>query len=87
MAENLKEKREREGAVAMAQYEAEARAVREKTARLRELRLAREAADKDPSGAVADKKSSAKKKSKKKAGKAEPLSEWLAARQKEGRDR
>jgi hypothetical protein len=85
MAENLKDKREREGAVAMAQYESEARAIREKTARLRELRLAHEAANKAlPS---AGKKTSVKKKSAKKGGKAEPLSDWLAAQQKEGRDR
>jgi hypothetical protein len=85
MAENLKDKREREGAVAMAQYEAEARAVREKTARLRELRLAHEAANKPlPSAA---KKAPAKKKPAKKAGKGEPLSAWLDTQKKEGRDR
>ena len=42
-----KEQRAREGAQAMAEYEAQGRAVREKTARLRALRLAREAAEKD----------------------------------------
>ena len=83
MAENLKEKREREGAAAMAQYEAEARALREKTARLRELRLAREAA----AGPIPGKKAPAKKKSGKKPGKAELLSAWLANQQKEGRAR
>jgi hypothetical protein len=82
MADNLKEKREREGAVAMAQYEAEARALREKTARLRELRLAREAAA--PAAPVAGKKAPAKK-PRKKAGKAELLSAWLADQKKEGR--
>src|ERR1700730_5711160 len=40
-----KEERAREGAKAMRDYEAEGRAVREKTARLRSLRLAKEAAD------------------------------------------
>jgi hypothetical protein len=40
-----KEERAREGAKAMRDYEAESRAVREKTARLRSLRLAKEAAD------------------------------------------
>jgi hypothetical protein len=85
MAENLKDKREREGAVAMAQYEAEAKAVREKTARLRELRLAHEAAN--PVLPGAGKKTPAKKKPAKKGGKAEPLSDWLATQQKEGRDR
>jgi hypothetical protein len=40
-----KEERAREGAKAMRDYEAENRAVHEKTARLKALRLAKEAAD------------------------------------------
>jgi hypothetical protein len=40
-----KDGRAREGAKAMPAYEAEARAVREKTARLRALRLAKKAAE------------------------------------------
>jgi len=44
MAENSKERRERAGADARSQQEAEAQFVREKTARLRALRLARDAA-------------------------------------------
>ena len=40
-----KEERAREGAKAMLEYEANRRAVREQMARLRELRLAKEAAD------------------------------------------
>ena len=57
MADNTKERtqaeaqfkktqKQKEGAAAMAAYVAEADAVRAKTARLRELRLAKEAADK-----------------------------------------
>jgi hypothetical protein len=42
-----KEERAREGAQAMLEYEAEGRAVREKTARLKGLRLAAEASKKD----------------------------------------
>jgi hypothetical protein len=42
-----KEERAREGAEAMLEYEAEGRAVREKTARLKALRLAVEAGKKD----------------------------------------
>jgi hypothetical protein len=42
-----KEERAREGAQAMLEYEAEGRAVREKTARLKALRLAAEAGKKD----------------------------------------
>jgi hypothetical protein len=41
-----KEERAREGAKAMQEYEAEGRAVLKNTARLRALRLAKEAADK-----------------------------------------
>jgi hypothetical protein len=44
---NKKEQREREGHKAMAEYEAEQRATREKTAKLRALRLARDAALKE----------------------------------------
>ena len=40
------EQRAREGAKAMADYEAEGRAMREKTARLKSLRMARQAAEK-----------------------------------------
>ena len=43
-SEDKKEVRAREGAKAWADYQAEYRAVREKTARLRALRLARDAA-------------------------------------------
>ena len=39
-----KDQRQRDGVQAMAEYEAERRAVRDKTARLRALRLARDAA-------------------------------------------
>jgi hypothetical protein len=42
-----KEERAREGAKAMREYEAEGRAVLEKTARLKALRLAKEAADRE----------------------------------------
>jgi hypothetical protein len=41
-----KEERAKEGAKAMMEYQANSRMVREKTERLRALRLAREAADK-----------------------------------------
>lgn len=42
-----KEQQAREGAEARMQYEAERNAVRDKTARLKSLRLAKEAADKE----------------------------------------
>jgi hypothetical protein len=50
-----KQERAREGAEAWKEHEAETRATREKTARLRALRLAREAADK---AAVSERKPS-----------------------------
>jgi hypothetical protein len=43
---NKKEEQQREGRKAMAEYEASQHAMREKTAKLRALRLARDAADK-----------------------------------------
>ena len=86
------EKAAQEGASAMAQYEAQGRAVREKTARLRELRLAREAAEgkaapaKKTGAKIASKsapKTSAKTKTKKKAV---PLADYLDGQKKSGRE-
>lgn len=45
-----KEERAKDGAMAMMEYQANSRMIREKTARLRALRLAKEAADKERSG-------------------------------------
>ena len=45
-----KEERAKEGAKAMMEYQANSRAVREKTERLKALRLAKEAADKEQAG-------------------------------------
>jgi len=45
-----KEERAKEGAKAMMEYQANSRMIREKTARLKALRLAQEAADKQRSG-------------------------------------
>ena len=63
--EDKKEQRAREGAQAWAEYQAEGRAAREKTARLRALRLARDAADSNVNGtaeAAADGEPKKKKK-------------------------
>jgi len=54
--------REREGQLAMAEYEAAARATREKTARLRALRLARDAKAEKVSPPRAEKKTRARRK-------------------------
>jgi hypothetical protein len=52
-----KDERLREGGQAMAQYEADQRAVREKTVRLRALRLARDAAAKQATAPAAKRRS------------------------------
>jgi hypothetical protein len=52
-----KEERAREGAKAMRDYEAESRAVYQKTARLKALRLAKEAADREAQPKKASRKS------------------------------
>jgi|HubBroStandDraft_6_1064221.scaffolds.fasta_scaffold216775_1 hypothetical protein len=96
MAENSKERRERAGADARSQQEADAQVVREKTARLRALRLARdaEAGNKTASkpakktldsAGTAGKPAAAKKKSRGAGKSGLSLSEWLAAQQKDGR--
>ena len=87
MPDGSKKKQERAGTKAVSQYEADAQAINEKTARLRALRLAHEAAN-QTTGAVAGtagKRAAGKKKSGKSGAKVLPLSEWLAARQSEGR--
>lgn len=85
MTDHSKEERERDAAKARAQYEAEGQAIRERTARLRSLRLAKEAAE----PATGGKKNAVARKGKKEpvAGKAKavPLSEWLTAQRGAGR--
>ena len=86
MADDFKAKRGRAGAEVMSQIEAEARAMREKTARLRELRLAKGRSIRPPPARpTAVRHITAKKRSGKSAEKARPLSEWLDAQEKEGR--
>jgi hypothetical protein len=73
-------------AKATAQYEAEAAALRAKTARLRELRLAREAANPAPVKPTPAKRTAAgKKKSGKADASSQTLSEWLTVQQNQGR--
>jgi len=78
------EKAAREDNKVRVHYEVEARTVAEKTARLRALRLAKEAADKTAAAQmpVAPKKPKAVKKRPKSD---ESLSEWLADQDKMGR--
>jgi hypothetical protein len=83
-AEFKKAQRAEDGRSAMAEYEAQAAAQREKTLRLRALRLARDAAL-PAAPPVAAKKKSAKST---KSGKGSPakLSDWLVDQQKSGRN-
>jgi hypothetical protein len=81
MADPSRDKRERAGKPT---YEAEAQLLREKTARLRELRLEREAAD-AARAAAAGTPAAVKKKAGKTRHKGPSLSDWLATQQNEGR--
>lgn len=73
----------REGEKAMAQIEAQARAVRVNMEKLKALRLAKEAAD--AAAAPAAKPAAKKKKAAAKKEAAPKLSEWLAGQEKGGR--
>lgn len=73
------------GAKTVPQHEIDAQLLREKTARLRALRLAQEAANGSMSGTTG-KPSAAKKKSpRKSAERSVSLSDWLTTQDKEGR--
>ncbi len=78
------EKAAREDGKVRVHYEVEAKTIAEKTARLRALRLAKEAADRsaaDPTPVTSKKAKAAKKRPKSGAS----LSEWLADQDKMGR--
>jgi hypothetical protein len=77
------DKREQSGPKGIPQYEIDAEAVREKTARLRDLRLAQGAAGKT-GAATTGKRTATKKKTGKSAEKAVPLSDWLNNEQEGG---
>ncbi len=89
-AQALKAKREADGKKAMAEYEANAEAVRAKTEKLRALRLARDAAMPPPAPKAAKTKSSGSKAGGKsaKAKKEDPgkLSDWIKNQQDSGRN-
>ena len=85
MVGGFKGKNKPAGAKSVAQHEIDARLVREKTARLRALRLAQGGANPSPTG-TASKRSTVKKKSGTSTEKPRPLSEWLDAQDKEGRN-
>ena len=79
------DKAEQTGVKAVPQHEIDAQILREKSARLRELRLAQQASGQGvtatPSKRSATKKTSGKSNNKKSV----PLSDWLNTQQKEGR--
>lgn len=85
MADLFKEKREKAGTKAMSQLEIDAQLMREKTARLRELRLAQEAANGAARPAPSRSSGPAAKKSGKSGEKGPSLSDWLDTQQKQGR--
>jgi hypothetical protein len=82
MADPSKEKRNK----ALPQHEADALLLREKTARLKELRLAHQAANAHAgAGAAVSSQKDAKKKTGKPAKRGPSLSDWLATQTNEGR--
>jgi hypothetical protein len=73
------------GAKPLSQFEAEAQALREKTARLRALRLAHEATTKPVAEKRSAPRSGAGKKTKREPAKSVPLADWLSAQEDTGR--
>lgn len=73
------------GAKAVPQHEIDAQLLREKTARLRALRLAQEAANGSMSGTTGKRTAAKKKSPGKAAAKSVSLSDWLTTQDKEGR--
>jgi hypothetical protein len=82
-AQSRLEKTAREGGNTWVGYEAEAKAVREKTARLKALRIAKEVADK--SVASVDESAAARKRATKRAVKSSGAPPMSADRSKDGR--
>jgi hypothetical protein len=78
------EKAAREGENIRVHYEVEAKAIREKTARLRALRLAKEAADKETAVANTPVKPGKKKSASSPKKKSASLSEWQNAQRADG---
>jgi hypothetical protein len=73
------------GTKAVPQHELDAQVMREKIARLRELRLAQEAVTGKTASGPPVRRVATKKAPRKADQKSVPLSEWLATQQKEGR--
>jgi hypothetical protein len=84
VADSFHDKHKPAGAKSVPQHEIDAQLMREKTARLRALRLAQEGAN-PGRAAPAAKRGTVKKAAGKTSGKPRPLSEWLDTQEKEGR--
>jgi hypothetical protein len=84
LADNSKETRKRDAAQAGANYEADAQALREKSARLKALRLAKEAADLGSGLVKKPLAPKAKRSPAEPKAKPQPLSEWLRSQQGSG---
>jgi hypothetical protein len=88
MADPSENKRNPAAVKAVPQHEVDAQLLREKAARLKELRLAHEAANAHAgSPAVVSGQKKPKKGTGKSAGKSQSLSDWLTTQQNEGRRR
>ena len=86
MADPSEKKRNPAAVKAIPQHEVDARLLREKAARLKELRLAREAINAYAGGpAVLSGQKKSKKRTGKSADKGQSLSDWLTTQQNEGR--
>jgi hypothetical protein len=86
MADPSEKKRNPAAVKAIPEHEVEAGLLREKTARLKELRLAHEATNaRAGSPAVVSGQKKLKKRIGKSADKSQSLSDWLTAQQNEGR--
>jgi hypothetical protein len=88
MPDSFKEKRAKAGTKGLSQLEMDAQLIREKTARLRELRLAKEAANGGAAARAPARNSApaAKKNKARKSGEKGPsLSDWLDTQQNQGR--
>jgi hypothetical protein len=85
MADRSEKERNPATVNAIPQHEVDARLLREKSARLKELRLAHEATNAHAGPAVVSGQKKLKKRTGKSSDKSQSLSDWLTTQQNEGR--
>ena len=85
MSDIFDDKAEQPGVKAVPQHEIDAQILREKSARLRELRLAQQASGQGVTATPAKRSAAKKTSGKSNNKKSVPLSDWLNTQQKEGR--